>query len=161
VLDGPIEEFALYRNLPISDQQEMMEFVSDCALEIYGKGDLVTPNAMRELNYIASTVAGSDYEVVLLSREIARTKPATLFFLSDSGCEVDNIRFTDSYADIWETSHIVMTGNPTILENRPEGKRVIVFDNEYNKNLQVSGEGTARVASMYEAMGVLSREDFM
>ena len=77
------------------------------------------------------------FDFLLISDEIGKSKPATLFFLSKFGCELEKIMFysntTINY--LWDEFDILLTANPNLLLNHPIDKKVIKFETEYNKDI--------------------------
>jgi hypothetical protein len=56
-----------------------------------------------------------------------------LFFLSKTGCKIENIRFVTDYAKKWDGIDVLITANPKALESKPEGKISIKVNASYNK----------------------------
>jgi hypothetical protein len=76
-------------------------------------------------------------EIIIVSDEIGKSKPATLFFLSKFGCLVENIRFYSEQTkkNMWDTIDILLTANPELLLNVPENKKVIKYQTSYNQEI--------------------------
>jgi hypothetical protein len=77
----------------------------------------------------------STNDIVIVSDEIGKSKPATLFFLSKFGCQIEKIKF---YSDttknsIWDEVDVLVSANPSLIEDHPENKVVIKFNTQYNK----------------------------
>jgi hypothetical protein len=75
---------------------------------------------------------------MIVSDEIGRSKPSSLFFLSKFGCLLEKIIFysevTKNY--MWNDVDILLTANPDLLLNKPDNKIVIKFITEYNKHIK-------------------------
>jgi hypothetical protein len=64
-----------------------------------------------------------------------KSNPSTFFFLSKTGCKIENIRFVTDYAKKWDGIDVLITANPKALESKPEGKISIKVNASYNKNV--------------------------
>ena len=60
----------------------------------------------------------------------------TYFFLSKMATRVREIFLPADSSEIWERSDVLVTADPKLLQNKPEGKTVIKIENDYNKNLE-------------------------
>lgn len=76
-------------------------------------------------------------DLIIVSDEIGKSKPSTLFFLSKFGCLFEKIFFySESTKDsMWNSVDILLTSNPDLLLNVPNGKVVIKYTTEYNKHV--------------------------
>ena len=77
-------------------------------------------------------------ELIIVSSEIGRSKPSSLFFLSKFGCLVEKVFF---YSEITKNNmldevDILLTANPDLLLNKPDNKIIIKFITDYNKNIK-------------------------
>jgi hypothetical protein len=135
---GIIDQFSPFANLPIADD-EFLDFICDSALEIYGKAEFTYPNAIRDLNQLVLILENEGYEVVLISRDYYKVRPATLFFLSEAGCEASNIKFIKTPPSVWDVCDTLITGNITMLDTKPEGKDILVLISEENMNMDLNG----------------------
>jgi hypothetical protein len=79
----------------------------------------------------------NDYDLIILSDEIGKSKPATLFFLSKFGCLLENIIFYSESTKniIWDEVDILLTANPDLLLNYPQNKFVVKYETKYNKQV--------------------------
>jgi hypothetical protein len=76
-------------------------------------------------------------DILIVSDEIGKSKPASLFFLSKFGCLVEKVKFySESTIDsMWSEIDVLLTANPNLLLNYPKDKKVIKFETEYNKQV--------------------------
>jgi hypothetical protein len=72
-----------------------------------------------------------------VSDEIGKSKPASLFFLSKFGCLIEKIKFysNSTINSMWDEIDVLLTANPDLLLNIPNGKLIIKFNQEYNKHI--------------------------
>jgi hypothetical protein len=78
------------------------------------------------------------YEMSIVSDEIGKSKPASLFFLSKFGCLIEKIMFYSEITknDMWNSVDILLTANPTLLLEKPENKIVVKYNTNYNKQIK-------------------------
>ena len=73
------------------------------------------------------------HEITIFSQEKGKTKPATLFFLSKFGCEIEKVLFYNQLTknEIWDEFDILLTSNPDLLIES-ENKTLIKYETSYN-----------------------------
>jgi len=78
-----------------------------------------------------------NFEIKIVSDEIGRSKPSSLFFLSKFGCLVEEVFFYSQVTKklMWDKIDILLTANPDLLLNKPNGKVLIKFKTDYNKHV--------------------------
>jgi hypothetical protein len=74
---------------------------------------------------------------LIVSNEIGKSKPSTLFFLSKFGCLLEKIVFFSEVTkdDMWKQVDILLTANPSLLLEKHDDKIVIKFETTYNKHI--------------------------
>jgi hypothetical protein len=79
-----------------------------------------------------------NHEIVIVSDEIGKSKPATLFFISKFGCLIESVRFySESTINLlWNSVDILLTANPKLLLNHPEDKIIVKYDTSYNSDIK-------------------------
>jgi hypothetical protein len=75
---------------------------------------------------------------MIVSDEIGRSKPSSLFFLSKFGCLLEKVFFYSEITknNMWDEVDILLTSNPDLLLNKPDNKIVIKFITDYNKHVE-------------------------
>jgi FMN phosphatase YigB (HAD superfamily) len=75
-------------------------------------------------------------DFMLISKQIGKTKPATLFFISKFGCEIDKVVFYNKLTEnkIWDEFDVLLTANPELL-NQNHNKTLIKYETLYNSNI--------------------------
>ena len=106
-------------------------------MELFGhapSSEMNTFNVLNELYYDLR----DEYDLLIVSDEIGKSKPASLFFLSKFGCLLEKIIFYSETTknDMWDNVDILITSNPDLILNKPEGKIVVKFLRDYNKNIK-------------------------
>lgn len=59
----------------------------------------------------------------------------TYFFLSKIATRVREIYLPSTALDIWDKCDVLITATPRLLKNKPEGKKVIKIETDYNKDI--------------------------
>lgn len=121
-------------HLLFKDDDELYEFLyKEHTMEIFGHAGSVETFSINELNdfYIDFR---EENEIIIVSDEIGKSKPATLFFLSKFGCLVENIKFYSEQTidSMWNSVDVLLTANPNLLLNYPKNKKVIKYVREFN-----------------------------
>lgn len=106
-----------------------------CCLEIFGYADEVVDGAVQSINDLSLQTTGK-HEITITSREAGRSVSSTLFFLSKTGCMIQDIKFTMGLTDCWQYNDIMVTDHPEIINSKPEGKIVIKVEKPFNEDLQ-------------------------
>lgn len=131
-----VTSFNLLEHFKFDDTNSLNKFIySEAPLEIFGHADQMTDGLMIHFNtFLTDIYDEEEHEIILISREVEKSIPSTLFFLSKTGCKATNIKFVTSYADKWNDIDVLITANPQTLEAKPTGKISIKVNTPYNKN---------------------------
>ena len=146
-LDENEKEFDYELNLPVTDLNNLIEhfkfntvedlfkfFYEDFPMQIFGNSSSSLPNTFNILNKIYEDLR-DDHEILIISDEIQKSKPATLFFLSKYGCLVEKIKFFSKITieTVWDECDIIVTSNPELLEESPGNIQTVKVDSTYNQ----------------------------
>lgn len=121
-------------HLAFRDKDEVYNFLyKEHPMEIFGHAGSVEMSSVNELNDFYLDVRDS-HDIVIVSDEIGKSKPASLFFLSKFGCLVESVKFYSEITinSMWDSIDILLTANPNLLLNIPQGKKVIKYETPYN-----------------------------
>ena len=135
--DNPPVTYDLVKYFPFSGGTDaLIKFeYEECALEVFGHAGVIGNNTINFINEYAMKLGDySDHKISIVSREAARSIPATFFFLSKTGCMINDIHFVSKYADEWNYADILVTACPKVLDCKPEGKIAIKINATYNKD---------------------------
>jgi hypothetical protein len=79
-----------------------------------------------------------EHDILVVSDEMGKSKPASLFFISKFGCLVETVKFysESTINSLWDSVDILLTANPQLLLNHPEGKVVVKYDTTYNSDIK-------------------------
>jgi hypothetical protein len=133
----PIEDLEIKKHFSFRDDDEMYSFLyEEFPMEIFGHSQSSEYTTFNDLNEIYLNLRDS-HELLIVSDEIGKSKPATLFFLSKFGCLVEKIKFYSNITmnSMWNEVDVLLTSNPSLLLECPKDKIVIKFETEYNKNV--------------------------
>ena len=80
------------------------------------------------------------HDIIIVSDEIGKSKPASLFFISKFGCLVESVKFYSEITinNLWESVDILLTANPKLLLNHPSNKTLIKFETSYNSEIPIT-----------------------
>lgn len=140
-LEG-LEIWSHYLNqvFPFKSDAAYANFVyNDFAFELYGKCGVCSRNLEAELNnFTEKTIKDIDseeeIEVIFVSpMEYGNSIGNTYFFLSKLGTKVREVYLPKDSSTIWDKCDILITANPDLIGLKPEGKKVIKINTEYNK----------------------------
>lgn len=112
----------------------------DYPYEIFGCAPTTHRNlAVTINNWLISLGNKEDdnYDVKLFSlKEEALSIQSTYYFLSKIGCRVREMFFPKDGIEMWDKCDVIITLNERIIDNKPEGKVVVLINKDDNKNLQ-------------------------
>ena len=114
------------KHLTFKDEDEVYTFLyKEHTMEIFGHAGSVEYNGMNDLNDFYIDMRDS-HEIIIVSDEIGKSKPASLFFLAKFGCLVENVKFYSEVTinSMWDSVDILLTANPNLLLNHPTNKRI-------------------------------------
>jgi hypothetical protein len=127
----------LANHLKFKDEDEIYNFLYvDHTMEIFGHSPSVEMNTFVDLNDFYFDKR-DEHEILIVSDEIAKSKPATLFFISKFGCQLEKVKFYSKVTmdNLWEELDILVTANPELIINHPKDKKIIKFNTTYNTNI--------------------------
>ena len=123
--------------LKFKDDEELFSFLyEEFPMEIFGHAQSTEYTTFNDLNELYFQLRDK-HEMIIVSDEIGKSKPASLFFLSKFGCQFEKIVFYSNYTinEMWNQVDILITSNPNLLENHPDDKMVIKYNTIYNKHV--------------------------
>jgi hypothetical protein len=132
---NPVDSFDLINHFKFKTIDEMNKFLYlEASLEIFGHADQLHENLMNQFNmFLMDTKDEEEHEIIITSKEVAKSIPSTYFFLSKLGCRAEQINFVQNYEDIWDNVDLLITANPRALETKPNDKISIKINSSYNK----------------------------
>ena len=134
---SPVTSLDLKHHFAFQSEEEYYSFMyEEYCMELFGHTPSTEMSTFIDLNdiYINNR---KRWDILLISDEIGKSKPATLFFLSKFGCEIEKVFFYSNFTqnNIWKEFDVLLTANPNLLLNHPKDKIIIKFETEYNKDI--------------------------
>ena len=129
----------IMEHLKFRDEDELYNFLyKEYTMEIFGHAGSVEVSGMIDLNDFYIDMRES-HDILIVSDEIGKSKPASLFFISKFGCLIETVKFysESTINSMWDNVDILLTANPNLLLNHPDNKIVIKYETLYNKEMNV------------------------
>lgn len=141
--DEEITSFDFSECFPFKSKSEYNDFkYTDAAFELHARAEMTDARLQGILtdwtdNILTNLDVDEDPEVFFFSPfELGITISATLSFLAAHGVRAREYYFPVNSMSIYDKCDILITANPNLVENCPEGKIVIMIDRPYNKNVE-------------------------
>jgi hypothetical protein len=133
-----LESLEISKHLKFRDENELYDFLyKEHTMEIFGHAGSVEPSGLLEFNDFYLDMR-DEHDILIVSDEIGKSKPASLFFISKFGCLVETVKFysESTINSLWESVDVLLTANPNLLLYHPKNKIVIKFNTTYNENIK-------------------------
>lgn len=125
-----------------NDDNELYSFMyEDFAMQIFGHAGSTETFTFNDLNEIYHKYRDKN-ELLIVSDEMGKSKPASLFFLSKFGCLLEKIKFYSNFTKnvMWNEIDVLLTSNPDLILEKPKDKIVVKYNTIYNKNINCEYE---------------------
>jgi hypothetical protein len=125
-----------------NDENDLYSFMyEDFAMQIFGHAGSTETFTFNDLNDLYLKHRDKN-ELLIVSDEMGKSKPASLFFLSKFGCLLEKVKFYSNITKnlMWDEIDVLLTANPTLLLEKPKDKIVVKFNTNYNKNVDCEYE---------------------
>jgi len=132
----PINSLNLMNHFKFVSGDDLYNFLYvEHPMEIFGHAASVEYTSMNDLNDFYIDMRDK-HEIIIVSDEIGKSKPATLFFLSKFSCLIENIMFYSEQTknNMIGTIDVLLTANPDLLLKEFDNLKIIKFEQEYNKD---------------------------
>lgn len=119
------------------NDEELFSFLyEEYAMELFGHApstEMTTFNILNDLYYELR----EENEMMVVSSEIGKSKPSSLFFLSKFGCLIEKVIFFSEITknNMWNEVDVLLTADPILLLEKPVDKIVVKFNTIYNKHI--------------------------
>jgi len=130
------------KHLKFKNEDELYDFLyKEHTMEIFGHAGSVETSGMIDFNDFYLDVR-DNHDITIVSDEIGKSKPASLFFISKFGCLVESVKFysESTINSLWDSIDILLTANPKLLLTHPENKIVIKYNTSYNSDIKTEHE---------------------
>ena len=132
----------LINHFRFKDEDELYSFMyEDFAMQIFGHAGSTETFTFNDLNELYIKYRDNN-ELLIVSDEMGKSKPASLFFLSKFGCLLEKVKFYSNTTinSMWDEIDILLTANPDLILNKPKNKIVVKYNTIYNKNVDCEYE---------------------
>lgn len=136
-IKSPVTSLNLMDHFSFKDKDELYNFMyEEFPMQIFGHAPSTELTSFYDLNDIYYRLR-DDHDLMIVSDEIGRSKPASLFFLSKFGCLIEKVKFysNSTINSMWDEIDILLTSNPDLLLSYPDNKIIIKYETEYNKQI--------------------------
>jgi len=133
-----VSSLDLTKHFLFKNSEELFSFMyEEYAMELFGHAsstEMTTFNILNELYFELR----EEYELIIVSNEIGKSKPSSLFFLSKFGCLLEKVIFFNEVTknNMWNQIDILLTANPDLLLEKPTNKLVVKYNTNYNKQVE-------------------------
>lgn len=147
-IKSDVTSLNLTEHFSFQSNEEFFTFMyEEFAMGIFGHA---SSTEMTSFNYLNDfyTKNRNKHDIYIISDEIGKSKPATLFFLSKFGCLIENITFYSEQTKdkVLNQFDLIVTSNPDILINYKNTCKLIKFETVYNNKI----ESTITINSLKE-----------
>ena len=124
-----------------SDAEYRRFVYEDFPFEIFGKCETINKQTATYFNKWMEELKNLDVDeeinvMIVSTMEYGLTIQSTYFFLSKIGCRVREIYLPTDSTTIWDRCDLLVTANPKLLKNKPEDKKVIKIETDYNRDIE-------------------------
>lgn len=135
---SPVKSLEIKSHLKFKNDDQIYDFLyKEYAMEIFGHAGSVEISGMIDLNDFYINMR-ENHDILIVSDEIGKSKPSTLFFLSKFGCLVETIKFYSEQTkkSMWNSVDVLLTANPDLLLRKPSEKEVIKYETLFNNEVE-------------------------
>ncbi len=133
-----LDTLNISEHLAFKDEDELYNFLyKEHTMEIFGHAGSVENSSMMDFNDFYINLRDEN-DILIVSDEIGKSKPASLFFISKFGCLVETVKFysESTINSLWDSVDILLTANPNLLLNHPKNKILIKYNTKYNSEIE-------------------------
>jgi len=137
-IKNEVTSLNLMNHFSFRNEDELYSFTyEDFAMQIFGHAGSSETFTFNDLNEIYLKYRDNN-ELLIVSDEMGRSKPASLFFLSKFGCQLEKVKFYSNTTinSMWDEVDVLLTANPNLILEKPKDKIVVKYITNYNKNIK-------------------------
>jgi hypothetical protein len=135
---GEVTSLNLMEHFKFNSSDDLYNFMyEDFVMQIFGHAGSTETFSFNDLNELYLKYRDTN-ELLIVSDEMGKSKPASLFFLSKFGCLLEKVKFYSNVTinSMWDEVDILLTANPPLLLEKPQDKIVVKYNTIYNKNVE-------------------------
>jgi hypothetical protein len=133
----PVNSLTLQDHFKFQNDEELYSFLyEEFPMEIFGHSQSTEYSSFNDLNDLYVNLR-DNHDLMIVSDEIGKSKPASLFFLSKFGCQLEKVKFYSNLTinSMWNEIDVLLTSNPVLLLEHPDDKTIIKYQTDYNKQI--------------------------
>jgi hypothetical protein len=158
-LNLPVTSYNLLDHFIFKEKDDLYQFLYvDYPMNIFGHAPSISANTFNVMNEIYEELR-DEHDIYIISEEIQKSKPATLFFLSKYGVLVENIIFYSKFTEeeVLKNFDVVVTANPELIEKNIDLK-IVKYKTTYNENFssEYEIETLSEFKELYEKLKLKS-----
>lgn len=137
-----VTSLELLNHFSFQNKEELFSFMyEEYAMELFGHAPSTEMTTFNMLNDLYHDLRDKN-ELLIVSSEIGKSKPSSLFFLSKFGCLLEKVIFFSEITknSMWDQVDILLTSDPMLLLEKQVGKIVVKYNTIYNKHIQTDLE---------------------
>ena len=137
-IKNEVTSLNLMNHFSFRNEDELYSFTyEDFAMQIFGHAGSSETFTFNDLNEIYLKYRDNN-ELLIVSDEMGKSKPASLFFLSKFGCQLEKVKFYSNTTinSMWDEVDVLLTSNPNLILEKPKDKVVVKYITNYNKNIK-------------------------
>lgn len=154
------KEDVLEKYLKFPSKHDKNEFIYiDYPYEIFGCAKTMEKNLPTSItNWLSdiSDIEDKEIKIIFYSLgEEALTIQSSYFFLSRIGTRVREVIFPTDLNEVWDKCDTVITANKSMVESKPQGKKVVLIKRPFNEGCETSSN------LVYESLtDIINDKDF-
>jgi hypothetical protein len=158
-LNLPVTSYNLLDHFIFKEKDDLYQFLYvDYPMNIFGHAPSISANTFNVMNEIYEELR-DEHDIYIISEEIQKSKPATLFFLSKYGVLVENIIFYSKFTEeeVLKNFDVIVTANPELIEKNIDLK-IVKYKTTYNENFssEYEIETLSEFKQLYEKLKLKS-----
>lgn len=133
-----VNSLDLINHFSFQNKEELFSFMyEDYTMELFGHAPSTEMTTFNILNDLYFDLRNKN-ELLIVSNEIGRSKPSSLFFLSKFGCLLEKVVFFSETTkeSMWNQVDILLTADPILLLDKHKEKVVVKYVTDYNKHIK-------------------------
>ena len=131
----PVTSLEIDKFFKFKNNEEKFNFIyEEFPMHIFGHAPSSEMTTFNDFNEFY-TEFREEHEISIISDEIGKSKPSTLFFLSKFGCLSENVIFYNpkTIDKVVTSFDLIVTSNPDLIINYSDSVQFVKYETEYNK----------------------------
>lgn len=136
-INEPITSHDFSKHFKFPNEEQFINFMYlDFPMNICGHAPSISANTFNVLGDIQKNTIKKKDKISVICNAVAKQRPASLFFFSKYGLEVNELIFYNkkSLKNMWTRYDVIVTANPELLKIKPKNKISIKINTTYNSN---------------------------